>query len=110
MIAHLRISHNVVTDDVVSCEVCGKNYGRKQFMYHQRYSHGIYPSGYKCVLCDKFLNSEKEELDHQTKFHSKDLQCDKCQVNFNSLKAYNDHSKDCLEQTKTFQCKGCNDG
>ena len=109
MIAHLRNTHNIVTNDEVKCEVCGKNYARLQFMSHQRYSHGIYPSGFKCILCDKFLNSEKEELDHQTKFHSKDLQCDKCQVNFNSLKAYNDHSKDCLEQPKSFQCKGCND-
>ena len=109
MIAHLRKTHNILTQDEVKCEVCGNNYGRKQFMYHQRYGHGIYPSGYKCLICDKFLNSEKEEQDHQAEFHSKDLQCDKCKVNFDTNPAFNDHLADCLEDPKSFNCNECND-
>ena len=109
MIRHLKSAHNVVIDDEIKCEVCGNNFGKRRFMYHQRYSHGIYPSGFKCILCDEFLNSEKEEVDHQAEFHSKDLQCDKCKVNFDTIPPFNDHLADCLDDPKSFKCKECDD-
>ena len=110
LLAHLNKTHEIQVNDDVTCEFCGKNIASKCLTRHQRYVHGYYSTGYKCLICDMYLNSKNQEDKHKLEKHDKDLDCEKCNQTFDNLLAFNDHLKACSEDPKNFTCKKCNNG
>ena len=109
LLAHMQREHGITVNDDVTCDICGKNIAKKSLTTHQRNMHGISPTGFMCHKCNKLLKSKEEEISHESEFHGKDLHCDKCSRDFDTLTLFNDHLKTCLEEPQNFSCKKCND-